>query len=223
MTRPRARRRRPPPPFAPRLVLMLKEPVAGRVKTRLGRDIGSVEATRFYRHATAATVARLAADRRWRSVLAVSPDGALASRFWPRTRHLARMAQGGGDLGQRMQRILDALPPGPVLIVGTDIPAIRPAHIAAAFAALGQSDVVFGPAEDGGYWLVGLRRRPRILRAFRGVRWSHALTLADNMAAVASHEIAFAATLADVDHAADWRPARATAPRRVLPSLVALR
>ena len=58
-----------------------------------------------------------------------------------------------------IQRILDALPPGPVVIIGSDVPGIRPHHIATAFRALGGSDAVLGPAIDGGYWLIGLKRR----------------------------------------------------------------
>jgi rSAM/selenodomain-associated transferase 1 len=200
--------------FRPRLVLMVKPPVAGRVKTRLAHDIGVVAATAFYRHASTAAIARLAADPRWQSLLAVTPDAAAPSRFWPS--RLSRLAQKGGDLGARMQRIFDVLPPGPVVIVGTDIPGIRPADIAAAFRALGNHDAVFGPAIDGGYWLIGLRRRPRVPRAFTAVRWSHPETLGDNLRALASYSIATVSVLADVDTAQDL-PSAATAARRVLP------
>ena len=93
-------------------------------------------------------------DPRWRLVLAVSPDHAgLTSRAWPP--HLPRIPQGPGDLGNRMGRILRMMPPGPVCIVGGDIPGLGPAHIDRAFGLLGTHDAVFGPAPDGGYWLVG--------------------------------------------------------------------
>src|SRR3546814_16124850 len=81
-----------------------------------------------------------------------------------------------------MDRVMRVLPPGPAVIIGTDIPDIRPRHAAAAFRALGRHDAVFGPAADGGYWLVGLRRRPTIPRAFDGVRWSTEHALADTRA-----------------------------------------
>lgn len=210
---------RRPGRFAPRLVVMVKAPQCGLVKTRLGRGIGVVAATAFYRHATAATLARVGRDRRWITLLAVAPDRAAGSRFWPR--HLGRCPQGAGDLGARMQRILDALPPGPVVIIGSDVPGIRPHHIAMAFRALGGSDAVLGPATDGGYWLIGLKRRPRVPRAFTGVRWSHAETLADNVAALAGLRIAMAGTLADVDEAADHAAAGRDAGRLVCISPVA--
>lgn len=71
------------------------------------------------------------------------------------------------------------MPPGPVVIIGTDIPDIGPDHIAAAFAALGRREAVFGPADDGGYWLIGLRRRPFRPSLAGPVRWSTEHALAD--------------------------------------------
>jgi glycosyltransferase A (GT-A) superfamily protein (DUF2064 family) len=64
------------------------------------------------------------------------------------------LAQGGGDLGVRLRRLLKTLPPGPVVVIGSDTPSVTPADIARAFHALGAADAVFGPARDGGYWLI---------------------------------------------------------------------
>jgi glycosyltransferase A (GT-A) superfamily protein (DUF2064 family) len=104
-----------------------------------------------------------------------------------------------------------------VVIIGTDIPGIAPAHIARAFRLLGGNDAVFGPATDGGYWLVGLRRRPRLLHPFARVRWSGPHALADTLANLQGRTTTFAATLADVDDAASLR-ANAAFGRRVLPA-----
>ncbi len=130
------------------LIVMLKEPRAGRVKTRLGRDIGMTGAAWWFRHQTARLLRRLD-DPRWQLWLAVAPDRALTSRAWPA--HLPRLAQGPGDLGARMARALATPPPGPALVIGGDIPGITRPHIARAFCALGDHDAVFGPAPDGGY------------------------------------------------------------------------
>ncbi len=180
---------------------MVKQPVGGRVKTRLARQAGLVRAVNFYRRGTMAVLARVGRDPRWQTLLAVSPDTAVGCAAWPL--HLTRIGQGQGDLGQRMQHIFDRLPPGPVIIVGSDIPGITADRVAAAFRLLANHDAVFGPASDGGYWLVGLKRRPRIPRAFSDVRWSTADTLADSKANLAGLRIARATLLDDVDEVAD--------------------
>jgi uncharacterized protein len=191
---------------------MARAPVAGRVKTRLAAEAGVGTAVRFARHSLASLAARVA-DQRWSTALAVTPDIAAASRLWPRG--VALTGQGSGDLGARMQRLLDCAPHGPVVIVGTDIPAVTRAHIAAAFRLLGRHDAVLGPAADGGYWLVGLRRRPRILRPFHGVRWSTEHALGDTLANLRGHAVARVATLADVDTPADLARCAAVFGRRV--------
>ncbi len=186
----------------PVLVVMVKEPRPGRVKTRLARDIGSVAAAWWFRHQSLALLRRLR-DPRWRLVLAVSPDAeGAASRVWPRGP--ARVPQGRGDLGDRMGRLLRGLPPGPACIVGADVPGVGRAHVAQAFRALGRAEAVLGPATDGGYWLVGLRRTAAVPAGlFRGVRWSTEHAMADTEASMAGLRVAHVATLSDVDTAAD--------------------
>ena len=180
---------------------MVRAPVAGRVKTRLARGVGVAEALRFYRVQSRTVIGRLARQTFWQTLLTVTPDRDRASRVWPGD--VVRVPQGGGDLGARMQRPMRTLPPGPVCVIGTDIPGIRVAHIRRAFSVLGRRDMVFGPASDGGFWLVGMRRRPRLVEPYAGVRWSHAETLADVIANLAPHRVGFTATLHDVDEAAD--------------------
>ena len=211
---PEAPRRRAAP-FRCRLVIMVKVPQVGRVKTRLAGQIGAVRAAWFYRHTAAAVLARLSGAGSWQIVLAVAPDSGVAQPFWPQA--IVRTAQGGGDLGRRMQRTMHRQPPGPVIIIGTDIPAIAPAHIAAAFRALGGNDAVFGPATDGGYWLVGQKRRPRELEMFARVRWSSPRALNDTLGNLPGCRIGFVATLSDVDDAHEWRAVAAWCGRRILP------
>lgn len=199
--------------YAPRLIVMAKAPRAGRIKQRLAASVGAVSAARFYRTCLTHTLMRLGRDPRWRMVLAVSPDGDVIAPYWPRG--IERVAQGGGDLGTRMQRLFRRLPPGPAIIVGSDIPAIRPSDIASAFRLLGKSDAVFGRAADGGYWLVGLRRCPRVLSPFANVRWSSLHALADTLRNFAGLRIAFAATLSDVDTGEDYRGSRGTWQRLI--------
>ena len=199
--------------FAPRLVIMAKSPVAGLAKRRLGREIGDVRAIHFYRSCLSHAVLRLASDPRWRTVLAVTPDKDVAARFWPSPRKVGRLPQGSGDLGRRMQRLFKRLPPGPTIVVGSDIPAIRPVHVAEAFRRLGRADAVLGPAPDGGYWLIGLKRSPKVLAPFAGIHWSGPHALAGTLANLKGKRIAFAAMLGDVDAEKDLRRERASAER----------
>ena len=177
----------------------------GQVKRRLAAEIGALAALRFHRTATAGLLRRVARDARWCCWLAVTPDRAAAGpRLWRVP--CRRLPQGRGDLGRRMARPFGRLPPGPVVLVGSDIPAIGAADIGAAFRLLGEHHLVFGPARDGGFWLVGAaaRRLPRGL--FAGVRWSTPHALADTLANVPrSWRVARAATLEDVDDGATYR------------------
>ncbi|MFK5997226.1 MAG: TIGR04282 family arsenosugar biosynthesis glycosyltransferase [Rhodobacterales bacterium] len=185
------------------LFIMLKEPRAGRVKTRLGRDIGMTRAAWWFRHQAGRMIRTLGRDPRWQTVLAVSPDvEGLQSRVWPG--NLPRWPQGRGDLGARMAAIFKGAPHGPVLIIGADIPEITPALIEKAFRVLGTHDAVFGPASDGGYWLVGLKRTRRVsIDLFRGVRWSSEHALADTKATLCGMRVGYIDTLQDVDRASD--------------------
>jgi hypothetical protein len=126
-------------------------------------------------------IRRLAGDPRWSSILAVTPDRfARHGRFWPAS--VARIEQGRGDLGQRMARGFRRAPPGPLVLIGSDIPDLDRASIAAAFRALGRARAVIGPATDGGYWLIGLRHRPAPVKLFHGVAWSSPQVLSQTLA-----------------------------------------
>jgi uncharacterized protein len=203
--------------YAPRLIIMAKSPKAGRVKRRLAGEIGATKATQFARICLSHTLLKLSRDQRWRTILAVAPDGETRSASWPRfAASIERLPQGRGDLGTRMQRLFQRLPPGPAIIVGGDIPGLSVREIAKAFQRLRGADAVLGPAPDGGYWLVGLRRSPRLLTPFRGVRWSSPHALADTLANLQGRKLATVATLSDVDTAAAYGDLRA-AWQRLIP------
>jgi rSAM/selenodomain-associated transferase 1 len=175
-----------------------RAPRLGAVKRRLSRDIGERAALRFYTRSLARTLRLLAADRRFRTVVAVTPDAARGR--W--LQGLPAIAQGRGDLGQRMERIFRCHPHGKVAIVGSDIPGLRADDVARAFAALGRGQACFGPALDGGYWLVAMSPR-RPARPFRLVRWSSENALADTLANFAGRRVTMLRTLRDVDTLAD--------------------
>ena len=123
-----------------------------------------------------------------------------------RSKNFMALKQGTGNIGDRMGRAMACMPPGPVVIVGTDIPTIRPHHIQSAFKAIGHHDVVFGPALDGGYWLVGAKRSPCAPDIFKQVRWSSRYTLTDSLAKAQQRKlkVSFLDTLEDIDEGGSY-------------------
>jgi rSAM/selenodomain-associated transferase 1 len=186
----------------PTLVVMAKAPRLGFGKTRLAAELGASEALRINRRMHAATL-RAACDVRWRTILYVTPDWAVRARIaaWPR--FLARCAQGGGDLGQRLARALAGK--RWVAAIGTDCPALSRRHIASAFAALKRAPFALGPAEDGGFWLLAAREGDAAAKAMEGVRWSSPHAASDVIARLGAGKVALLARLRDVDTAADLR------------------
>jgi rSAM/selenodomain-associated transferase 1 len=164
------------------VIVFAKPPRRGTAKKRLARAIGDGPALSFYRTNLLQLLQRLARDPRWRVVVAVTPDKTKLRV----PRGVTLIAQGRGDLGARMARALDPrneLGNGPAVIVGSDVPSLDADHVWRAFRALGAHRFTFGPAPDGGYWLVGAdRRRAQPHRLFRDVRWSSAHALADSLA-----------------------------------------
>ncbi len=178
------------------LVLFTRYPSFGTGKRRLAAGVGNATALRFQRVSLSHTIRRLGGDRRWRTWLAVTPD---RSGPWPGKSNVVQ--QGKGDLGQRLARVSWRLPRGPVLIIGSDVPGITKELVAKAFHLLGGHDAVVGPSADGGYWAVGLRRRPRLINPFRAVRWSSPHALEDTLANLRGHSVGRLASLDDIDDA----------------------
>lgn len=186
----------------PTLIIFVKEPRAGRVKTRLGAGLGMAAAAQWFRNQSGALIRRLSRDPRWRLVLAVTPDNTITSRVWPES--IPRLPQGQGDLGTRMVRALKEFGPGPVIIIGADIPGIRAHHIAEAIRKLRAYDAVFGPAPDGGYWLVGLKSARVPAGFMENVRWSTVHALKDTCASLPQNaRVALLEVLRDVDTVGD--------------------
>ncbi len=184
------------------LIIFARAPRLGTVKRRLARGIGDRAALRLYRAGLEALCRAVGRDRRWRTLLSATPDGARAR--WPRG--MAVVPQGQGSLGAR----LDAAtrPHRRVVVVGSDVPGLRGPDVAAAFRAVRAGRAAFGPAEDGGYWLVGLPpRRPG--KPFAGVRWSTEHALADTLRNFRGRPVAMLRRLRDLDTAEDLEALRA--------------
>jgi rSAM/selenodomain-associated transferase 1 len=189
-----------------RLIIFLKAPRAGLVKTRLATGIGPTAALRAYERLVETLLAGLAplpgAELRF------TPDDAAneVSR-WLRDGWSSH-GQGSGDLGERLCRAFrDAFASGArrVVVIGSDCPEVTPADIESAWAALEMHDVALGPATDGGYWLIGLRALHEAI--FRDIHWSTNSVSAETLAicqqgGLSVHRLR---TLSDVDTVEDWQ------------------
>jgi rSAM/selenodomain-associated transferase 1 len=159
------------------------------------------------------SVVALAVDAGYATTVVVTPphacDGVAAA-----VRPAARVApQRGVSLGDRMLAAVDdalAAGAGCVVVVGTDAPTLDERTLAVAFAALGDADVVLGPAEDGGYYLVGLRARQPALFALDPALWGGPDVLAATLDA--ARHAGLAVRLLDVQRDLD-RPDDALALR----------
>lgn len=184
------------------LVIFAKAPQLGAVKTRLASSIGEGAAQRIYSALARRTITRLSGAPHWRTIVATTPANLQGHRMFRQPSVTVR-DQGMGDLGERMARALCFPDAGATVLVGTDIPELDGTKVADAFRLLSAHDAVFGPAVDGGYWLVGLRRRSLAHAMFRRVRWSTEHALEDTLKNLSGANIGFLPTLRDLDDAAD--------------------
>ena len=165
------------------VAILAKAPIAGLAKTRLIPALGPSGAARLQRRLTR-TAVQTALDADLGPVtLWCTPDP--RHRFFralQKTTHVRCLLQSDGDLGDRMHAAFRLhCPAGPLLLIGTDCPALRPSHLRRAARALAQGDeAVFHPAEDGGYVLVGLRQPQATL--FTDMIWSTAQVMSDTRA-----------------------------------------
>jgi len=156
------------------VLVIAKEPVPGRVKTRLTPPFTPADAAALATAALADTLAAVSATPVAQAVLAL--DGAPGDWLPPGFRVIP---QRGGGLDERLAATFadaHATLPMPMVLIGMDTPQVAPGLLADAAVALvsGEADAVFGPAADGGFWLLGLRRPDRSLLA--GVPMSRADT-----------------------------------------------
>jgi uncharacterized protein len=144
------------------LLMMAKHWTPGLVKTRLAAAIGQGAAAELHRVFVYQLAKSLNACGDQRQILLAPADRCDAvaelANCW------SVLPQGAGDLGQRMWRAFEteltaAGSPASVVMIGADLPTLTQADVDRAFAALGSSDLVLGPARDGGYYLIALRGR----------------------------------------------------------------
>ena len=180
-----------------RVVLFTRYPEPGKAKTRLIPALGAADAAALHRTLTAHT---LRVVRETGLALEVRSTGAPVAAFAAWLGAAKITDQGEGDLGARLAR---AGPPYPTLFIGADAPDLTPALLRDAADALAHADAVIGPAEDGGYWLLGLARA--VADVFEGIDWSTEVVFAQTVARLAAAGIdpTLLPMLADCDRPED--------------------
>ena len=185
----------------PRIIILVKAPRPGFVKTRLADVIGPKNACDAYCKLVNTLLGNLTDLPR--AELRFTPDNAEPEISQWLHEGWTAMPQGGGDLGERMQRAITEAQ-CPAILIGADCPDINLKDIATAREALGKNDVVIGPAVDGGYWLIGLQVPCPVL--FNGIQWSKDNVLKETLARSekAGLSVHLLRKLADVDTVEDW-------------------
>jgi len=198
------------------LILMARAPAPLRCKSRLARGgLGPRRAatvqSRLLAH-TQLVLDQAAAQQGARSRLALAgAGGRCGRRLLAGATHTELVLQGGGGLGLRMQRQFAlgfAQGYRAIVLVGSDLPRLAAADLQQAFAALQRQPLVLGPADDGGYWLIGLQRPAAAL--FAGIDWGGSQVLAQTLAQARRLALPFSLLdhQADLDRACDLVPWR---------------
>jgi rSAM/selenodomain-associated transferase 1 len=156
------------------ILVFVKHPQPGQVKTRLAAAMGATCAAVLYQAFVADVLGAVTACSAYEHRVCFTPaTSEPAIRTWLGDRHRL-MAQVGTDLGLRMTRAFEQTFSNGydrLVLIGTDIPQIQPETLHAAFSALGQADTVIGPATDGGYYLIGFRKESFSPRVFQDIVW----------------------------------------------------
>lgn len=178
------------------LIVFVKNKVAGKVKTRLAKTIGPEAALHIYDallSLTEKTSQKVAVDRHIYFSDTIIPAG------WQGDQ---KFVQQGADLGARMQRAFQrGFEQGfnKIILIGSDLPDITKENIDTGFENLQSKEVVFGPAEDGGYYLIGMTKMHEII--FKNKPWSQSSLLALTLAQLKEEEttVGLLETLNDID------------------------
>ncbi|MEY8850148.1 TIGR04282 family arsenosugar biosynthesis glycosyltransferase [Psychroserpens sp. XS_ASV72] len=186
------------------LMIFTRNPELGQCKTRLAKTIGDQAALDIYKHLlkhTAEVAKHVDADKHiFYSEMIIEND------LWTKP-HFFKQLQEGSDLGQRMQNAFDKLFDSGyknIIIIGSDLMDLKANIIALAFENLQTNDVVIGPAEDGGYYLLGMKKR--IPSIFKNKLWGTDSVLKDTLKDLQNLKIFQLKELNDIDTFEDLKP-----------------
>ncbi|MEL7250241.1 MAG: TIGR04282 family arsenosugar biosynthesis glycosyltransferase [Bacteroidota bacterium] len=190
--------------MSPTLIIFIKNPELGKAKTRLAQDVGPEKALQIYQtllaHTRKVTQAVPAQRLLFYSSFVDAADAWSADDF---DKHL----QASGGLGHRMEEAFTLAfgqNNGPVLIIGSDCAQLNASIVQQGIDALQENDFVIGPAEDGGYYLLGMQAfHPEV---FRDIEWSTSAVFPQTRAIIEAHNwsLSLLPILSDIDYLEDW-------------------
>jgi rSAM/selenodomain-associated transferase 1 len=189
------------------LIVFLKYPEPGRVKTRLARDIGWKNASLIYSEIAQSVIGKVSKSSEYETLIFFDPPEKKEDvRRWLKNANLNLLPQEGNPLGERMLNAFEkafSLGAKSAVIIGTDCMEVSDKTVLEAFQALREVDAVLGPARDGGYYLLGLNRAlPWI---FKDIKWSTSLVLSQTIKKIEEKKLRFKLlkTLTDIDTVRD--------------------
>ena len=203
------------------VIVFAKEPIAGKVKTRLGKTIGMEKAAELYDLLLKRTLGILSNISHLEVILFKTSDS--SEKYFQEAGYTKILNQADGDLGERMKNAFNiAFHNGAqrVVIVGTDCPDLGENDIKKAFVTLKEHDVVVGPALDGGYYLLGLKAEKPDL--FRDIKWSTGEVLKETMQRIEGGKLSYS-TLEekfDIDEAGDLEKIKDSNFKEILDNIV---
>jgi len=185
------------------LIIFLKYPQAGKVKTRLARDVGAQRAAEFYSQMSKTIIENVLDTDSYRTIIFYDPpERENEIRSWLGSKQCPITPQTGESLGDK---ITDAFTQvfssgaDKAVIIGTDCIDVTSKTITQAINSLNNTDIVLGPAEDGGYYLLGLKRH--IPEIFQEIDWSTNRVLAQTLEKIKEKKLKYELleTLKDID------------------------
>lgn len=177
------------------LIVFVKNIVSGKVKTRLAQTIGNENALLIYKELLQIT--EKATQQLQNCAVQVYFSESIEENQW---KNCEKFIQQGNDLGEKMQNAFNnGFNSGyeKILLIGSDLPDISASIIEQGFDELTNNDIVFGPAEDGGYYLVGMKKLQTNI--FQNKPWSNAKLLSLTLKELSNHKLQLLPFLNDID------------------------
>ena len=171
------------------VLVFVKYPTPGRVKTRLAEELGGERAAELYKRFVTDILETLGDLDMRLKILFSPPDAEQEFRLWLGDEY-TYTAQDGEDLGQRMKNALgEAFANGfaKAIVVGSDSPDVPGDYVMESFSSLDSSDAVIGPTSDGGYYLIGFSKESFLPEAFEDIDWSTPKVLEQTVGKLETH------------------------------------